>query len=1217
MDETAQRGVTATVTAPAPLESVSDVIRRRKIGPYILGNLLGHGGMGAVYEAVDERCGVRLALKALPVLDDDLRIRALKREFRALSDYAHRNVVRMYDLVADASGWYVAMELIDGVHFEDFLRPAGGHWSDERAYAALRELASGLLGLHQRGWIHRDLKSSNVLVERASARIVLLDFGLAEHRSQAFDRETRPLGTWSHMAPELLQGAPASSASDMYALGVMLYRAIAGRAAANSQDGSSVYDGAKARLAEHQDVALPLRQLCLDLLATLPEARPDAAQLLGRLGATLVPGASPPPWTLVGRQDELARLQELWRQASAGAKVLTTLEGEAGLGKTTLAERFVAEVELHAHVFRSRCHANETIPFKALDRVIEQLAASLAPPSDADAAPPASSIAAVFSALVRRDEAEARPAAPNTPLPSQRRAEAFRQLREQLLTLSRERPVLLFVEDVHWGDADSAQLLRALLSEPPAADSEAPRARIMVLATQRPGADAGAFVRELWRVGPLPGCAVEKLVLPRLDAPSALQIARQARPDLEPEALEAVVHAAEGSPLLLAKSYAVGRVQTWQSPASYLQAVVDADVEPAPPFVRRLLTLIAAASAPLTIDVAFRALGSDVDVHRAVADLRAARLVSLRGGGVDAHHEGNIELYHDQLRGPILERLTPDEQRALHRDLACSLEDCTNPRPGLIASHFQAAGEGFKAARYAERAARAADAALAFAAAAQHYRDALAWHQTDPESEARLQQGLAEALFNAGQAAESARAFQQLRRRVSNQASQSLAPKEANAWFACGYVDQGIGSIQPLLRELALLAPPDQKLLAALMFKVLRLRLRGSRFPVAIDARVDPDQAFRADVCWAMGQGLSMYLSKQGSYYALQSLNEALPTRDPHRVGRGLALLGGTCANLGPLWAPWGESLLRSTESIAEQTSDAALMGHCLLWRAHTQLVSAQFAQAQELARRAITLMERSAYAMSWQGNTARCFALMARERCGDLNGVRDESRQIFQHAMGRDDLFGSVVFALFLAQTAVARGDLDEARALARDTMQRWSKDCFTIQHFYALRVEVYCDLYEGALQRAQQRLTEAWPQVMASDVADVPSAKLEAHTLQAHVSLAAARASGAARDLAPVKRVVRVLRKSGPEAAAHASLLEACLRACSGASAAAQGKAFAQAAGNFAALSMPLWAAVAGQRACAAQGADTPRRSQEQTLRELGVAEPTRWLGVIAPTA
>ncbi|HRI10723.1 MAG TPA: serine/threonine-protein kinase, partial [Nannocystaceae bacterium] len=202
--------------APALPARAADDALPAAIGPYRILRRLGAGAMGVVYEARHAERGERVALKTLHDLDPGALFR-LKNEFRRLADLRHPNLASLYELASDGGRWFLTMEFIDGVDFVTYVRqdPAT---SAERARRALAQLADVLRSLHAAGTLHRDVKSSNVMVTR-DGRLVLVDFGLAGDGPSS-DQETTDsdvfLGTPAYMSPEQAAGLPPTAASEWY-----------------------------------------------------------------------------------------------------------------------------------------------------------------------------------------------------------------------------------------------------------------------------------------------------------------------------------------------------------------------------------------------------------------------------------------------------------------------------------------------------------------------------------------------------------------------------------------------------------------------------------------------------------------------------------------------------------------------------------------------------------------------------------------------------------------------------------------------------------------------------------------------------------------------------------------------------------------------------------------------------------------------------------------
>jgi serine/threonine-protein kinase len=200
-------------------------------GRFRLVDRIGAGGMAEVWRAHDERLGRDVALKRLHpflVLDDSDRDRLLA-EARAVASLAHPNTVTLYDVVSDASGTGLVLELVDGESLADRLG-RGERASTAVALGIVDDVAAALGAAHALGIVHRDVKPGTILIDR-SGRARLVGFGIAQAIDDAGD-EQHPgtiLGTAPYIAPEQLRGEPVSPATDAYALAVVAYDLLAGR----------------------------------------------------------------------------------------------------------------------------------------------------------------------------------------------------------------------------------------------------------------------------------------------------------------------------------------------------------------------------------------------------------------------------------------------------------------------------------------------------------------------------------------------------------------------------------------------------------------------------------------------------------------------------------------------------------------------------------------------------------------------------------------------------------------------------------------------------------------------------------------------------------------------------------------------------------------------------------------------------------------------------
>ncbi len=187
---------------------------------------IGRGGSGSVWLARDERTGLEVALKIVP--REGKRASRAAREMEAASRLRHERCVRAYDFGGDSGHVYIAYEYIQGQTMREALR--AGSLDDRDAIEAAAQILDALAHAHRLGIVHRDVKPSNVLVEEGPRlSIRLLDFGLAQFdEADTLTAVGDVPGTLAYIAPERLKGGDATTASDVWAVGVLLWEALAG-----------------------------------------------------------------------------------------------------------------------------------------------------------------------------------------------------------------------------------------------------------------------------------------------------------------------------------------------------------------------------------------------------------------------------------------------------------------------------------------------------------------------------------------------------------------------------------------------------------------------------------------------------------------------------------------------------------------------------------------------------------------------------------------------------------------------------------------------------------------------------------------------------------------------------------------------------------------------------------------------------------------------------
>jgi serine/threonine-protein kinase len=214
---------------------------------YVIEAVIGEGGMGRVYRALDPRLGRRVALKVLLAEGTD-KVRAdaaarMMREARAAAAFNHPNVVAIHDVGEVDGSPYITMELVNGQTLRALLREPAS--SDAKKLSWLLDVARGLAAAHRAGLVHRDIKPDNVMVT-SDGVVKILDFGIARRADSespdvdidaptaaahlpSLTAEGHMVGTPQYMAPEQLRGEPLDGRCDQFAWGVMAWELFTGR----------------------------------------------------------------------------------------------------------------------------------------------------------------------------------------------------------------------------------------------------------------------------------------------------------------------------------------------------------------------------------------------------------------------------------------------------------------------------------------------------------------------------------------------------------------------------------------------------------------------------------------------------------------------------------------------------------------------------------------------------------------------------------------------------------------------------------------------------------------------------------------------------------------------------------------------------------------------------------------------------------------------------
>jgi serine/threonine protein kinase len=1159
---------------------------------------LGAGGFGVVFEAFDRERNARVALKALERHEAGIIYR-FKQEFRALADLVHPNLVQLYELHLHDERWFFTMELVAGGDVVAFVRQgsaiayaatqeaprtlpsvvdpdtsdeagaptqrpaalaAAAHarmaprFDEHRLRSAIGQLVEGLSALHDMGRLHRDIKPPNVLVG-LDGRVVLVDFGLAVNLVDTSAGSVNFLaGTPVYMAPEQLRGDEPSSAWDWYGVGVLLFEALTGQLP---------FEGSLASIvARKQDVDPPapsalvegvpadLDRLCVDLLARAPAKRPGGREILERLGLprplpARARSAEPP---FVGREAERRALAEAFHSMESGSgAVVALVGGPSGIGKSALVRR--ARHELREGrpdlvLLSGRCYEQESVPYKAIDGLIDPLSRYLKqlPPAEVDALLPADirTLARLFPVLEQVESVRQAPGRSVTADARELRRRAFRALRELVARLGRRAPLVLFIDDLQWGDAESGALLLELFAPPD------PPPVLLIAAYRSDDVPTSpclhTFLPALTAMRG-PGLSVVEIPLDDLTDAEACALARALLPETAPaleELVAAVARESRGRPFFVdelarfSSDRPAPSRRGGQGAASLvsLDEIVRARVAELPDGPRRLLEVVAAAGGPVDRGAAGRAAGLGSDEPGAYNLLRSGRLVRR----VDAEGRDDIETYHDRIREVVTASLSKEARTAHFRSLAVALEGAGLVDAETLCVYFLEAGDRARAAELAARAAGDAARTLAFERAARLYRLALDLLPAGDPASRELHEKLGDALVNAGRGGEAAGALLAAVDGATPAQGLELRRRAAEQLLVTGHTDEGLGELRALLGALRIRLPdaPWQSV-RWMAFHGVLLLLRGLRFRARRAEEIPAGELLRVDTFASVSMSFGFVDTIRGAYFAVRHAAAALAAGEPRRILRALSLIVGYGGGLGGKQSP---GLVRRAgvvaAEIAHRTDDPHGGALIRMNRGINRVLRGKWRSGRADLEASLVTFREQCTGVTWELDTAEQFVLMALAWQGAWKQLGDRLPALLDDARNRGDRYAETTFSLYIGHVPhLLAGDPAAAERLARAAGTAWSQQRFNVQHYYLLIALTEIRLYEegGRGPAAFRHLDGAWAELERSLLLllELPRVEMQLLRLRALAALAAGDGVEPAERERAAAMVARLARRLG----------------------------------------------------------------------------------------
>ena len=792
------------------------------------------------------------------------------------------------------------------------------------------------------------------------------------------------------------------------------------------------------------------------------------------------------------------------------------VSGAAGMGKSTVAHHVLDELaRTHgALVLRGRAYERESVPYKAVDSVIDALTRYLMR-RDEDGEPVSlpediGALGRLFPVLRRIPGVGTARGEAADDLPSLRRR-AFVALRQLLATLARQRPVVLFVDDVQWGDVDSVALLLEVMRPP-----QAPP--LLLLMTSREEAAATPFLTEMRARWP-EEADVRDVEVGALALEDSKQLALKwlgASDEVARRTASAVARESGGSPFLVEELVRghLGMTARADGPTLAvitLDRLVSDRLDRLPDAARRLIEIVSVGGRPLPVSVVIRAAGLPDPSDDVVTLLGARRFART---GLRSGHEV-IEPIHDRIRETIVAQLPPAALRDRHRTLAQILEESPDVDAEAIARHWLGAEDRPRAARFAQVAAEEACAKLAFDQAARLFWLALENLPPSSPDERRVRLRLAQTLELGGRAADSARTYLDCVEGASLSEQVEYRRAAAEQLLAAGHIDEGEKILRGVLAAIGMSAPRSP--LSALFWLIVYrfwIALYGLRFQERTVDSVPREDRLRVDALHAVASGLGIVDIILGACMQARHFVEAIRKGDRFQLLRATGIEVAQIMSAGKPPTKRERALVEIGRGLAERTGTAEARAYVEASHGLGLYMRGQWREAQTRLQTPDGLVV-GAMAIRQRLFLARlCFFL------GDPGECARREAEIYTEAEDRGDIYTTVsIRTTTNVRKWLAAGKPERARREVDEALAQWSQTGFHVQHWQAMVYAPDIDLYLGDGAAAYERFMRDMPKLKKSLLLHAGYSR--AVTLHTHARVAIASAA---------RRVPRFVLRASP---------------------------------------------------------------------------------------
>jgi hypothetical protein len=635
--------------------------------------------------------------------------------------------------------------------------------------------------------------------------------------------------------------------------------------------------------------------------------------------------------------------------------------------------------------------------------------------------------------------------------------------------LARRKSVVLFIDDLQWGDTDSAALLESLFRPP------RPPPVLWVACFRGEEAGTSPLLRTLLPSQSAWASEVHRseLALNELTLQEARELAHGLLRKGSVARAEAIAQEAGGNPFLI---YELVRSagESGEAPVTSLGNIILSRVSRLPEGARLFLELVAVAGQPIALEVVKRAAKIQGEDEAVLGVLRARYLVRTRR--TESWIE--VETYHDRTREAVSQHLSSSVLKAHHGLLATELEASGRADPEILVTHFQGAGEQAKAAQLALAAGDRASSALAFDRAARLYRTALELDSDRSIQTPHLREKLGDALTNAGRGGEAAEAYLGAVAGVTGVDKLELQRRAAAQFMLSGRIDEGLDVARGVLEAVgvSLAKSMHRSILRFVVWRV-RIRLRGLSFHERDVAQISAEECIRIDTCFSVMQGLAMVDTFWAQEFHARNLVYSLEAGDIYRIARALVSEAGVHAILGGRNRRRGQEVLELAKMSAERSANPHAVGLAALQSGVFAFLRGEWAECRRRMDHAEATLRGQCTGVAWEIATAQMMATMSLVFMGELKLLKERLPSLLQEAEGRGDRYKGNDFRGRVAHLLPLIDDQPErAYAQVKMFLTHSPGRAYHLHHWWALLARLETDFYCGRGRAAWAEVSRQW---------------------------------------------------------------------------------------------------------------------------------------------